>query len=1308
MGKGVKQIALIASILVSFLVPFGLVSQSALAAVVPSITSITPNTSNVSGGINTTITGSGFTGATSVTFGSTNASGFTVVSDTEITLSVPQATSAGTVDVTVTTPQGSSVLTSSDKFTYTTPGQITYTPITPIRICDTRSPGVGISPNQCNSGNGTLQAGSTIDVVVAGESGIPANAISAVLNVTVTNPSIGGYLTVYPSGELKPPSSNVNFVANESIPNLVQVSLGAHGAVSIYNLVGSADVIVDVEGYSTISATPIVSGQFVPLSPSRICDTRPVGLGVTSNQCDTGSKGTVQAGGLLSVNVANIAGVPSNASALVANVTATNTTSAGYLTVYGGASRPTASNLNFSSNQSVANRVIVPIDPSTGEIYIYNFMGSTDVIVDVNGYYTGNTSSVSGTSFSGTSPVRICDTRPSNGTSVISNQCDTGSNTTLQAGGSMNVKVRGVGSVPTNAVAVVLNVTTTNSTTAGFFTLYPEPATPITPPVISDVNFASGETRANVTIVKVGANDSITVFSHSASDVVIDVMGWYSSSSIFVSSLTPSQGPIAGGTSVAISGVGFSGATAVNFGSTPATSFSVTSDTSITATSPASPAGNVDVTVVTASGVSPLGVGDTFGFVAWNITNSYPAVVTDVLAIACPSSTNCYAVAQLDNGSKGILSTSNAGATWNTYLLSFSTANISAITCSSATTCIAYGTSYLSGLSLAYESSNGGATWNSSTFPYGPTSITNIACTSSTNCFAVGSDLNQGYYLLESQDSGLTWTTISSSQSGIGGDHLACTAPSNCILTTASMNLSTSVEYTTDNGTTWSTSPIPQLLISYGVACISSSTCIAIGIGAAYTPAIVISTDSGMSWSSQTVPSSLSSFKGITCDSAATCYVWGNDGNGNATIISSSNGANSWVADKTSTTLNSINDITCGPNDTCYANGVDTNSNAAMEIEIGSGTSWSVNALPSSLLGINGVACNVSNSCWLVGSNMQTSGSMLAGKGLIFETSSSGSSWSGQNLATGISGLNGISCPSVSECYVSGYDSSGGANSIILHTTDGGTTWSELPINISNANLSNLVCPQSAVCLARNMSGANSEIIVSTNSAVSWSVSTLPVANATVNYFDCSGSNCYASAQSPFPSQTQYMLSSTDDGQSWSAYTLPSTIISVSGLSCVSSTTCYAIGQDSQSTNYFIMTTNGGSSWQENATTLSPLGVNNLACDVSACYVSAYNQYFSSVFESTSDAGTTWTIDSTPAFQFSVIENCSNSDLCEAVGINVSSYFLLRANGGATTWSVDPFPSSLTIIIDVSCPASNTCYGVAAGSGTVGSVIVKE
>src|SRR5437588_52953 len=99
-----------------------------------------------------------------------------------------------------------------------------YNPVVPSRILDTRT------------GNGAPVApvgpGAFINLQVTGRGGVPALGVSAVaLNVTVTNPTLGGYLTIYPAGSALPPASNLNFPAGATVPNRAGVKLGTGGRI---------------------------------------------------------------------------------------------------------------------------------------------------------------------------------------------------------------------------------------------------------------------------------------------------------------------------------------------------------------------------------------------------------------------------------------------------------------------------------------------------------------------------------------------------------------------------------------------------------------------------------------------------------------------------------------------------------------------------------------------------------------------------------------------------------------------------------------------------------------------------------------------------------------------------------------------------------------------------------------------------------------------------------------------------------------------------------------------------------------------
>jgi len=246
-----------------------------------------------------------------------------------------------------------------------------FNALAPVRILDTR--------NATGFGGGKVSPNATITVDVTGTllSGVPATGVSAVVvNATVTDPTAGSYLTVYPSDALsRPTASNLNFVAGQTVPNLVTVKVGADGNVKIYNAVGSTHVIFDVVGWYGVSGD-----LFHPLTPCRSLDTRPSAL--------PGPKGKVASNAEITVDVTGVCAVPnSGATGVIVNTTVTEPTSGSYLTVYpSGVTRPTASNLNFLNGQTVPNLVIVKVG-GDGNVRAYNAVGQTHVIFDTVGYF---------------------------------------------------------------------------------------------------------------------------------------------------------------------------------------------------------------------------------------------------------------------------------------------------------------------------------------------------------------------------------------------------------------------------------------------------------------------------------------------------------------------------------------------------------------------------------------------------------------------------------------------------------------------------------------------------------------------------------------------------------------------------------------------------------------------------------------------------------------------------------------------------------------------------------------------------------
>jgi hypothetical protein len=245
---------------------------------------------------------------------------------------------------------------------YYSPGSTSkFTSAGPSRLLDTRSSSGALGPN------------SSVTLQVTGREGVPTDATGVILNVTVTEPTTTGYLTVYPHGTPRPGVSNLNFTPGQTVPNLVMVPL-VDGKVDFYNPAGTVQVIADITGYYSPGST----SKFISAGPSRLLDTRE-GIG-----------GSTRLGpdGVATLQVAGKAGLPaSGITAVVLNVTSINGSSPGYVTVYpDGTPRPEVSSLNFLANQVIPNLVVVPV--VNGKVNFFNKAGTIDLTADITGYYT--------------------------------------------------------------------------------------------------------------------------------------------------------------------------------------------------------------------------------------------------------------------------------------------------------------------------------------------------------------------------------------------------------------------------------------------------------------------------------------------------------------------------------------------------------------------------------------------------------------------------------------------------------------------------------------------------------------------------------------------------------------------------------------------------------------------------------------------------------------------------------------------------------------------------------------------------------
>jgi hypothetical protein len=367
-------------------------------------------------------------------------------------------------------------------------GSSQFQAVAPARLADTR-------PSEGAYGFVPV-TDQVVRVQVAGRAGVPMTATAAVLTVTGVNTTAPGYVTVYPAGTSLPTASNVNFDgAGQVMANMVTVKLGVGGAVDVY-MQRPMNVAVDVSGAYVAVTGPVASGRLVTLPDGafRVLDTRERGEGVAGNTAER-------------VDVSE-AGVPSDAVAVVVNLTAT-VTGTGFWTAYPvGQSRPTASNLNIDQpGQTRAGQAIVLLSGAPA-FNVYS-QGGGHLIVDVAGWFTGATAATTTDGlFLPSNPTRLLDSRNS---FVMP----------TWGGSTLEFPVYG----PSGQVsAAAINITGTESMLGGFVTAFPAG---VNRPTASNLNVDTwDQTIANHAIVRVSTR-GVSLFTQQGLHLIADLNGWY-------------------------------------------------------------------------------------------------------------------------------------------------------------------------------------------------------------------------------------------------------------------------------------------------------------------------------------------------------------------------------------------------------------------------------------------------------------------------------------------------------------------------------------------------------------------------------------------------------------------------------------------------------------------------------------------------------------------------------------------------------------------------------------------------------------
>jgi hypothetical protein len=347
-------------------------------------------------------------------------------------------------------------------------------------------------------------------VQVTGQVGIPTTGVAAVaVNFTALNDAAAGHLNA-DKDEATPNTTGTYLFWNGdgASTNSGVVAVGSDGKIQV-KATTATDLVIDVQGYYT-AGNP-VAGGFVPLPESRLIDTRN-GTGLAEAPLAENSTTTIQ--------VAGLAGVPSDASAVMLNFLVLNQTNSGSVVPYPADQPKPMQKLAFdpSDSDSTTSAVGLSSGSPSGAIKVNIEMngsgGTLDLVVDVLGYFTATSSSGAFTP----AAARVYDSR------------NTG-NSPLAAGATRTIPVAGVAGVPTSgigAVAANVEIFDPNGANGGFTHVWPDDQAEPNPSMA--VHYDAGGAASNLMTLALGADGGIEIHNmgSDAVDFAIDIQGWYS------------------------------------------------------------------------------------------------------------------------------------------------------------------------------------------------------------------------------------------------------------------------------------------------------------------------------------------------------------------------------------------------------------------------------------------------------------------------------------------------------------------------------------------------------------------------------------------------------------------------------------------------------------------------------------------------------------------------------------------------------------------------------------------------------------
>ncbi len=633
--------------------------------------------------------------------------------------------------------------------------------------------------------------------------------------------------------------------------------------------------------------------------------------------------------------------------------------------------------------------------------------------------------------------------------------------------------------------------------------------------------------------------------------------------------------------------------------------------------------------------------------------------------------------------------------------------SLDAVACANSSACIAVGSGVndrANGIAIA-------ATWNGTAWTARPTAhvhgavaaaLAAVSCIAANACIAVGDELDgagMGLPLIERWD-GSIWS-VQASPVGRGGSlaGVSCVSATACMAVGATSNAAGSTVSLAErwDGVTWSIVPTPAIAgapftILSAVSCSAAAACTAVGSTTAPVFGAVAERWNGSAWSLQAMATPGDGeegfMTGVSCTSATSCIGAGDYINSSFTYVTL---AERW-----------------------------------------NGTAWTVQPTPNPsgafLLQVTGLACSSASACTAVG--WTDSGALV----MHFD----GSTWqlqptpppSGPPFVTPM--LNGVSCGGAGACI------SVGSFAGTLAERWNGTAWSltstpNMP-GVLNSDLVSVACSTSDSCMAvgnQETSAGGQTSLAETWNGTSWSIQKTPAVSGALTVMlsgvTCTSSNaCVAVGWYASTAGTQEPLAESWNGHAWTIHATPTpagaTQAVLAGVSCMTATSCVAVGSQENATGHQLPLTErwSGGAWTMQSTPMPASALQgrliSISCAAATSCVAVGEYLNGSVNVGRGHAhqpmavswnGATWSARSidrpagAPASYLDAV-SCAGATSCTAVGWSTSpgsskTETALAESWNGVAWTMQPSAGiSNAALSGVSCVGSSGCTAVGA------------